>query len=291
MFNSKSSQKREYLVGLQEELEERFNLAELQQLCFELGVEYDDLAGTSKQAKTRELVQYMKRRNRLSKLEDAISRRGIFVDNSSSHKVALTPLLNKTILFILLFTLVVWVILWSRQQQNTSTIYLTVRVADESNKAIAGATVTIGNQSKQTTSDGIVAFSLSQGETSTDLMFIEAENYQVEEKLFSFDEQRVFIRLSPQTDNAGKVIIQVLTNDNYSFIEGADITLIVDGNIYSNQTDTHGIARFDLQFGEGKVDAQIIISSEGYQKIDRSITLLANQVSKFNLKPFTDETQ
>ena len=52
-----------------------YDLNELQQLCFELGdVEYENLPGQTKSAKTRELVQFMGRRNRLDELESHIGR-------------------------------------------------------------------------------------------------------------------------------------------------------------------------------------------------------------------------
>ncbi len=46
----------------------RYNLEELAQLCFALNVDYDELAGQTKSAKTRELVQFMGRRGRLDEL-------------------------------------------------------------------------------------------------------------------------------------------------------------------------------------------------------------------------------
>ncbi|MFO7679077.1 MAG: hypothetical protein R6X34_03420, partial [Chloroflexota bacterium] len=54
---------------LQESLLEAYNLEELSQLCFDLAVEYEDLPGQTKSAKTRELVQFMGRNGRLDVLE------------------------------------------------------------------------------------------------------------------------------------------------------------------------------------------------------------------------------
>lgn len=47
---------------------DRFNKEELRTLCWELGVDYDDLRGEGKTAKALELVTYMQRRNRLHEL-------------------------------------------------------------------------------------------------------------------------------------------------------------------------------------------------------------------------------
>jgi len=51
-----------------------FSDGELRDLCFELGVVYDDLAGERHRDKARELVIYAWRRNQLVELEEAVRR-------------------------------------------------------------------------------------------------------------------------------------------------------------------------------------------------------------------------
>lgn len=48
-----------------------FDLEELRVLCFDMGVEYEDLAGKTKTTKMQDLIQYLKRRGRLQQLIDA----------------------------------------------------------------------------------------------------------------------------------------------------------------------------------------------------------------------------
>ncbi|MFN2104292.1 MAG: effector-associated domain EAD1-containing protein [Candidatus Promineifilaceae bacterium] len=57
---------------LHQRLVDEFNIEELQDLCFALGVDYEELGGTGKSAKARELVLYMQRRGRLGELNEAI---------------------------------------------------------------------------------------------------------------------------------------------------------------------------------------------------------------------------
>ena len=52
----------ECLTGLRRILDEHFNDGELRTLCFDLDVDYDDLPGTAKADKARELINYLKRR-------------------------------------------------------------------------------------------------------------------------------------------------------------------------------------------------------------------------------------
>jgi len=58
----------DYLTKLRKILEERFNEGELNTLCFDLGVDYDNLSGQRQADKARELVSYLERRNRIPEL-------------------------------------------------------------------------------------------------------------------------------------------------------------------------------------------------------------------------------
>jgi hypothetical protein len=60
--------RRGYLVKLHRILDKGFDLEELRTLCFELGVDYDDLRGEGKVNKARELISYLDRRGRTSEL-------------------------------------------------------------------------------------------------------------------------------------------------------------------------------------------------------------------------------
>jgi hypothetical protein len=56
------------LIHLQKQLVEHFNLSELKTLCFELGINYDDLAGDTLTDKTRELVKFGHRGGRVPEI-------------------------------------------------------------------------------------------------------------------------------------------------------------------------------------------------------------------------------
>jgi hypothetical protein len=59
---------REYLVQLREMLTASFDAGELRTLCFDLGIDYDDLPGEGKGNKVRELITYLERRDRIPEL-------------------------------------------------------------------------------------------------------------------------------------------------------------------------------------------------------------------------------
>jgi hypothetical protein len=66
-FNEGARQQR-ILTRLRQVLDERFDVGELRTLCFDLGIDYDNLPGERKADKARELVSYLERHNRLSRL-------------------------------------------------------------------------------------------------------------------------------------------------------------------------------------------------------------------------------
>lgn len=59
------------LQGLWRNLEASFNLGELRGLCFELGINFENLGGDTLQTKTIELVSYCQRRHLLARLVEA----------------------------------------------------------------------------------------------------------------------------------------------------------------------------------------------------------------------------
>lgn len=63
------------LVKLRRSISILFNESELRDLCFDLGLDYDDLPGAGKKDKARELVGYYHRRGRIGHLVQTCLRR------------------------------------------------------------------------------------------------------------------------------------------------------------------------------------------------------------------------
>jgi hypothetical protein len=63
------------LIKLRRSISILFNESELRDLCFDLGLDYDDLPGAGKKDKARELVGYYHRRGRIGHLVQACLRR------------------------------------------------------------------------------------------------------------------------------------------------------------------------------------------------------------------------
>jgi len=56
------------LAELHRNIETHFDISELRTLCFKLGIDYDNLSGSNKLDKCRELITFLQRRGRLSEL-------------------------------------------------------------------------------------------------------------------------------------------------------------------------------------------------------------------------------
>jgi hypothetical protein len=56
------------LVDLKNKMDEYFNTNEIETLCFDLGIDYENLSGEGKSAKIRELIEYCRRQDRLDEL-------------------------------------------------------------------------------------------------------------------------------------------------------------------------------------------------------------------------------
>jgi hypothetical protein len=65
---------------LRQLLAERFDNEELQTICFDLGIDPDNLPGQAKSARARELISYLERRNQLGKLYTWIRQHRIDID-------------------------------------------------------------------------------------------------------------------------------------------------------------------------------------------------------------------
>ncbi len=63
---------RSQLTQLRQQIAEHFNQEELKTLCFDLGLDYDDLGGQGKTANARELVAYCDRHHRIAELVAAV---------------------------------------------------------------------------------------------------------------------------------------------------------------------------------------------------------------------------
>lgn len=93
-----------HLSKIRRILVDRFSEEELKTLCFDMALDYDMLPGDSKGGKSRELVAYLERRNRLAEFVEEIqkSRPDVVVDSTLSKPAPLNQIAEK-------FEAIIWV--------------------------------------------------------------------------------------------------------------------------------------------------------------------------------------
>jgi hypothetical protein len=73
---------------------ERFDLDELQTLCFELGIDYQILGGETKVAKVRELIRYCERHYKTGELQQRASESYLLAEGTETKPIA--PIVNNS---------------------------------------------------------------------------------------------------------------------------------------------------------------------------------------------------
>jgi hypothetical protein len=64
---------KQYRVALRRNIQQYFSQNEIKSLCFDLGIDYDDLSGDDRTQKVIELIQYMERNERLAELVEYLT--------------------------------------------------------------------------------------------------------------------------------------------------------------------------------------------------------------------------
>lgn len=70
----------QYLTALRRTMREKLSTEEVQDLCFDLTLDYENLPGTTTPGKVRELIELLKRQNRVSELVTLLARERPDVD-------------------------------------------------------------------------------------------------------------------------------------------------------------------------------------------------------------------
>ncbi|MBE7472266.1 MAG: Ig-like domain-containing protein [Anaerolineales bacterium] len=117
-------------------------------------------------------------------------------------------------------------------------------------------------------------------------LVVEAQGYQIYnlDNLSRPTDGLVKVLLRPQEGNEANVIVLV-TNETQEAVSGAKVVLLVEGNTFTQPTDSNGIATFPIVFSQDKVEAQMRVSTPDYETEAQNITLLPDKVQGIRLNP------
>ncbi len=279
-------------ASLRRNLEQRFSDQELTALCFDYfpSVHNQFTVGMTKGNKIQLLLDYCQRQDQILKLQKLIS-----LDppppNSTVSK------LRYIILSLIGIVLVISVASCAIKQlspNNESSTDVAIRVADSRNVALSGASVTLlfdGNSAEEKTDSlGISSFNISHDGTVEVIVIIEKEGFEVHQTRFIVPEKRdLSVPLTEEEDDSANVIFRVVNDADHHPVVGAEIILLVEGEVYPNGTDSNGIVVFPLRFPDGKLGAELQIQTADFEILGENITLLPNRVYTVRLKPDTNQ--
>jgi hypothetical protein len=166
---------------------------------------------------------------------------------------------------------------------------LKIRIANDKNEALQGAKVVVTtdqglySQISDANGNASLAVSFQQKEAR---IFVEASQYMVYDQIILLPANNSLdLRLSLSDPNNREVIIRISNSSNNLPVAGAEITLIVLDKIYSQPTDSNGLTRFSLAFGDKKdeIDVDLSVKTQEYDFKHLRITLQAEHLQDLRI--------
>lgn len=166
-------------------------------------------------------------------------------------------------------------------------VKITFRVTDISGVSIPQAKLILLSENnvlspQYTDSSGFAKFS---GNISGDLrVFVESRGHEPFDQIIEDFSNTIQIRLE---DSKGSVLVRVLDSEKNEPVNGAEVILIVNGNKYSEISDSDGITKFTTGFPTDEIDGDISVSFNGFNIERKKVTLQADRVQDINLNKTT----
>ncbi len=175
----------------------------------------------------------------------------------------------------------------------TQMIQITARVTTNEGEAIPRAKVLLfyeGVPYRQLTdSNGVIIFDAASSRGDARLI-VEKEDYQIYEEIVSLSRnQDINILIEREEKNNRRIIIRVVDDNNSRPVEGAEVLLFIDGNIYEDATDSNGLSRFTVEFVQETIDVEMQVTTNEYDINTRTITLQPDRAQDIRLNPLTEE--
>lgn len=176
-------------------------------------------------------------------------------------------------------------------QNEQGELTFSVRVADTSGSAVSNAKVIFfypnGSLSQYTDTSGTSTFNVSNIGRGNLRVIVETENYQIyEEQLDSSNETTIDVRLVEKQGSNENIILRAVKDGSTEPISGIEFSVVVDGGIYQQVTDSDGFAMLQIPFpSDGLVDAQISANATGYGIENQFTTLTPGKLQYVLLTP------
>jgi len=166
-------------------------------------------------------------------------------------------------------------------------VSIAFRVTELSGASIRHAKIVFivgtGAFTEYTDSNGMAFFSYEAND-SEKRVFVETDEYEIYDQIiFAETKSPQEIRLKQKDVNKRSVIIRVFDNERSIPVDGAEVVLIVNGAIYTQFADSHGITKFTTAFPSDEIDGDISVSFNGYKIENQRVTLQADRIQDIRL--------
>jgi hypothetical protein len=290
-----------------------FDLSELKTLCLGLSIDIENLSGSNKNDKVRELINYVVRRGQLTRLLEELrevrpnqswpsvddlpqKKRFPFINGLGDVKgyffqFGAIAIVGFFLASGLLLGVGYYIYLVSAPSQRATQV--TIHTVGELGEAVANAKVLLFYQgaplSQFTDSNGVAVFSVAS-ENGDAHIVIEHEAYKIYEQQIPLLQNQAFdFQLEPKASDNQDVLVRVIDDSTNNPIEGAHVLLIVAGQIFEDDTDANGLSSFTLGQMRQTVDVELQVTTAAYETSFKTVTLQPDRVQDVRLNPRTQE--
>ena len=112
----------------------------------------------------------------------------------------------------------------------------------------------------------------------------QADGFQVLEEKIDLDQNHDVPLILRRADaDLRSVIVRVVNKADLQPAIGAQVTLIVDGQVYVDSADQNGLVKYQIAFSGDTLDATITVNASGKQINNQIVTLRPNQLQNILL--------
>jgi hypothetical protein len=168
--------------------------------------------------------------------------------------------------------------------------HILVRVANPLGASVSGANVMLFYEgvppSKYSDANGVATFQIDHSGSVDVRLIVETEQYEIYERELQLPrDTRVEVRLKERSADRSSFVVRVVDERGGNPAAGAEISLQIEGRIYSEAADPNGIAKFTIALSYDEISAQMSVTARDYDVEPQRVKLLANRLQDVKVDP------
>lgn len=145
-----------------------------------------------------------------------------------------------------------------------------------------------GSKPGDTDIDGKAKITIVSSKNEHARLIVQTKMYRIyEEEIELPVDNPIIVRLRDKDPNISNVIVRVIGGADSNPVDLAKVTLLFNGNPYTDITDSSGIAVFTIPFYQEQVNSEISVDATEFETEYQNVTLSPNAVQDIRLDPKT----